>query len=157
LGVGIGEASCAPAANSLIGDLFPREQRARALSLFMLGLPVGLFLCNWLSGRIAHAYGWRTAFYLAAFPGLLLAVVAWGMPEPARGAAESSAKATRRRPGSPWGVVLGIPTMWWIILSGALFNFNSYAVSAFTAAFLVRYHQMSLKEATWITAWVLGA
>src|SRR5579872_6830251 len=38
LGVGAGEAACAPAATSLIGDLFPPAQRARAMSVFMLGL-----------------------------------------------------------------------------------------------------------------------
>src|SRR4051812_3297432 len=50
LGVGIGEASCAPAANSLIGDLYPPGKRARALSIFMLGLPIGLFLSYRVSG-----------------------------------------------------------------------------------------------------------
>src|SRR5205807_5578462 len=30
MGVGVGEASCAPAANSLIGDLVPAERRGRA-------------------------------------------------------------------------------------------------------------------------------
>src|SRR5689334_4778000 len=40
LGVGIGEASCAPAANSLIGDYFPASMRTKATSIFMLGLPV---------------------------------------------------------------------------------------------------------------------
>src|SRR5262249_37629285 len=44
LGVGVGEASCAPAATSLIGDLVPPGRRARALSLFMVGLPMGLAL-----------------------------------------------------------------------------------------------------------------
>src|SRR5262249_14190135 len=39
--VGVGEATCAPASNSLIGDLFPAQARARAMSLFMLGLPLG--------------------------------------------------------------------------------------------------------------------
>ena len=39
LGVGVGEASCAPACQSLIGDLFPPQQRARAMGVFMLGLP----------------------------------------------------------------------------------------------------------------------
>src|SRR5262249_32452938 len=39
LAVGVGEASCAPAATSLIGDLFPSKWRARAMSVFMLGLP----------------------------------------------------------------------------------------------------------------------
>jgi MFS family permease len=157
LGVGIGEASCAPAASSLIGDLFPAGQRARALSIFMLGLPAGLFLCYWLSGRIAHAYGWRSAFYVAALPGALVALLAWRIQEPPRGAAEHSSVAARRRPGSPYAVVLSIPTMWWIMVSGALHNFNMYAVNAFTVAFLARYHRVSLPEATWITAWILGA
>src|SRR5258708_24170050 len=33
LGVGVGEASCAPTASSLIGDLVPAEQRAPSMSL----------------------------------------------------------------------------------------------------------------------------
>ncbi len=35
LGVGAGEAACAPAATSLIGDLVPPAFRARAMSLFI--------------------------------------------------------------------------------------------------------------------------
>ena len=44
LGVGIGESTCSPACQSLIGDLFPPEKRSRALGAFMLGLPFGLVL-----------------------------------------------------------------------------------------------------------------
>ena len=33
MGVGIGEASCAPAGQALIGDLYPAERRARAMGL----------------------------------------------------------------------------------------------------------------------------
>src|SRR5215204_4925547 len=61
LGVGVGEASCAPAATSLIGDLFPARGRAKALSVFMLGLPVGVALSFAVSGTVARSYGWRTA------------------------------------------------------------------------------------------------
>src|SRR6266849_1821676 len=63
LGVGVGEAACAPASNSLIGDLYPAAQRARALSFFMLGLPLGGFLSFFVSGYVAARYGWRMAFY----------------------------------------------------------------------------------------------
>ena len=42
LGVGVGEATCSPASTSLIGDLFPKTQRARAMAVWMLGLPLGL-------------------------------------------------------------------------------------------------------------------
>ena len=38
LGVGVGEASCAPASTSLIGDLYPSEKRGRATSVFMSSL-----------------------------------------------------------------------------------------------------------------------
>jgi predicted MFS family arabinose efflux permease len=156
LGVGVGEASCAPAANSLIGDLYPANQRARALSIFMLGLPVGLFLSFWLSGKIAHAFGWRAAFYFACLPGLLFAVLALRIPEPVRGAVENYRAITHPHGRSPYWAVLSIPTMWWIIISGALFNFNMYALGGFTPAFLSRYHLLNLKESNNISAIVFG-
>ena len=59
IGVGVGEASCAPAGNSLIGDMFPANRRARAMAIFMLGLPIGIFLSNMLGGALAQAYGWQ--------------------------------------------------------------------------------------------------
>src|SRR5262249_20987723 len=36
-GVGIGEAACTPSAHSMIGDSFPWERRATALSVYSLG------------------------------------------------------------------------------------------------------------------------
>src|SRR5512134_2057769 len=88
LGVGVGEAGCAPAANSLIGDLFPPEQRARAIGIFMLGLPLGLGASFLLSGLVAEwTNGWRGALFVAAAPGFLLGLLALKLPEPARGAA----------------------------------------------------------------------
>jgi MFS family permease len=157
LGVGIGEATCAPASNSLIGDLFPSKQRARALSFFMLGLPLGSFLGIFVSGRIAAAYGWRFPFYVAAVPGIILALLALTISEPQRGAAEASPTAGRLPEGSPYWRVLRIPSMRWIILSGAFFNFNMYAIPTFLPAFLSRYHHLHLKEATALAAVVFSA
>lgn len=157
LGVGVGEASCAPAANSLIGDLFPPQKRARAISMFMLGLPIGIFASNLLSGIIAKEYGWRVTFFIACIPGLILAVLALKIREPHRGAAEEHQIIGHQQEGSPYWRVLRIPTIWWIILSGALHNFNAYAVNAFLPAFLGRYHGMDLRQANTIAAVVLGA
>ncbi|MFN0083761.1 MAG: MFS transporter, partial [Blastocatellia bacterium] len=58
---------------------------------------------------------------------------------------------------SPYHRVLSIPTMWWIILSGALHNFNAYAVNAFLPAYLGRYHGLGLQRANTIAAFTLGA
>ena len=69
MGVGVGEASYAPAANSLIGDLFPAHKRARAMGIFMLGLPLGLLLAFFTVGAMVEAFdSWRAPFYIAAVP-----------------------------------------------------------------------------------------
>jgi MFS family permease len=147
LGVGIGEASCAPAATSLIGDLYPPDRRARAMSIFMLGLPVGLALSYLVSSLVAQAWGWRAAFYVAGLPGVLCAIAVLFVPEPARGQAEGSSVGTRRRPGWSFALVLGTPTMWWIILSGALHNFIMYALGAWLAPYLIRFHGATVGKA----------
>jgi len=46
--------------------------------------------------------------------------------------------------------------MLWIIVSGALHNFNMYALGAFVAPFLVRFHKMTFLDAGWVAACVYG-
>jgi len=156
LGVGVGEASCAPAATSLIGDLYPPEKRAKALSVFMLGLPVGIAISYAVSGAVAHTYGWRAAFYVAGLPGVVCVAAVLFMGEPARGATEAHAVGARRRAGSPYRLVLSTPTMWWIIASGALQNFNMYAIGSFLTPFLMRYHGLDIREGGFVTMVVFG-
>jgi predicted MFS family arabinose efflux permease len=141
IGVGIGEAGCAPAATSWLGDLFPPDKRSRVLALFMLGVPVGGALSFFFSGPLAQAYGWRAAMILAAAPALLLVPALLLLPEPKRGASEISPAPLA--PSSMW-TILRIPTLWWIIASGALLNFSLYAISTFLPAFLSRVHGLSL-------------
>jgi len=153
LGVGAGEAACAPAATSLIGDLFPAGRRARAMSVFMLGLPIGIALSYLVSSFIAHAYGWRAAFLVAGIPGLICAVAAMFLVEPERppARAQNSAGASR-----PFRAILSIPTVWWLIASGALHNFNMYALGSFLAPMLMRYHGATLRQAGLIAMVTFG-
>jgi predicted MFS family arabinose efflux permease len=143
VGVGVGEAACAPTATSWLGDLFPPDKRSRVLALFMLGVPVGGALGYFFSGPIAQAYGWRAAMVFAAVPALLLVPALLMLKEPQRGASEAHPAPLVR--ASMWNV-LRIPTLWWIIVSGALLNFNAYAFGTFLPAFLSRVHGVSLAK-----------
>src|SRR5262249_61353178 len=82
-------------------------------------------------------------FYVAAVPGLILAVLSLFIADPARGASEQHAVGASRRPGSALLLVLRIPTMWWIIVSGVLHNFNMYTIGSFIYADMQRYHRVS--------------
>ncbi|PYT18089.1 MAG: hypothetical protein DMG59_05460 [Acidobacteria bacterium] len=144
LGVGVGEAACAPTATSWLGDLVPPSQRSRALALFMLGVPVGGALSYFFSGPVAQAYGWRTAMMLAAAPALILVPALLALREPERGATEAHRE---KASGASMWAVLRIPTLWWIIASGALINFNMYAIGTFMPALLGRIHGLKVGPA----------
>jgi MFS family permease len=150
LGVGVGEAACAPTATSWIGDLYPPEQRARPLALFMLGVPVGGALSFFFSGPIAQRFGWRAAMVMAAAPALLLVPLLLALKEPERGASETSHTASTVSLRQLFTMILEllkVPTFWWIVLSGALVNFNLYAIGTFLPAFFGRIHHMNVARA----------
>lgn len=140
LGFAVGEAAVAPTATSWIGDLFPPSKRAKPLALFMIGVPAGAALTYFFSGPIAQAWGWRTAMVVAAFPGLALIPLLLRLREPQRGAAETAGHVEK---GSLRDV-LRIPTFWWIVASGAMLNFNMYALGSFMPALLSRIHHVTL-------------
>jgi MFS family permease len=154
LGFAVGEAVVAPAATSWIGDLFPAYERSRPLALFMLGVPIGGALSYFFSGPVAQAYGWRAAMVLAAVPALVLIPVLLRLSEPVRGAAELHREPLAK---SSMPAILKIPTMWWIIASGALLNFNMYAIGTFLPAFLSRIHGLTLARSGIATGIVFAA
>jgi MFS family permease len=156
MGVGIGEASYAPAANSLIGDLFPAHKRARAMGIFMLGLPLGLLLAFFTIGAMVKAFdSWRAPFFIAAVPGLLLAVFMFFIREPARGAAENVAMS-QEKIDRPIRRVLSIPTFRWLVLAGLAFNFSTYACNSFMVPMLQRYFLLPLQDAAMATGIIVG-
>ncbi|HMK86533.1 MAG TPA: MFS transporter, partial [Steroidobacteraceae bacterium] len=99
LGVGFGEATVAPASVSLISDYFPRERRARAISLFMSGAFLGAGTTFLFFGPFVHHIQslpssslpflgplepWRMCFVLVGLPGLALALLMLTVREPQR-------------------------------------------------------------------------
>jgi MFS family permease len=152
LGVAVGEATCAPASTSWIGDLFPPHRRSRALAIFMLAVPVGGALSFFCSGPAAQAWGWRTALVIAAAPAALLVPALLMLPEPERGRAEAAAG---RHAGS-LRHVLRLPVFWWIVASGVVLNFALYAFASFLPAFFGRIHHMNVGRAGVVAGIVYG-
>src|SRR3954467_12938986 len=87
IGVGIGESAGTPASQSLVADLFNKNERPRALGIYAIGTYLGVFLGYFLGGYVNQHYGWRMAFFTAGLPGIALAAVLWlTISEPKRGA-----------------------------------------------------------------------
>jgi MFS family permease len=102
IGVGIGEASAAPAAYSLLSDWFPAARRATALAIYSSGIYVGAGLGLGIGGVVVAGWdaayadatapfglrGWQVAFLVVGLPGLLLAAWVATLREPTRGQRE---------------------------------------------------------------------
>jgi MFS transporter, Spinster family, sphingosine-1-phosphate transporter len=154
MGVGVGEASCTPAATSMIGDLFPENKRAKAYGVFMLGLPIGTFVALALAGYIAEQYGWRMAFLAAAAPGIVVVLMLFGCKEPVRGRHDPVDAGPTVR---PLKAVLSSVLFWSIGLVGFAMSMAAYAMTTYLPAFFSRTHGLSVSQAGVSAAIVLGA
>lgn len=82
--VGVGEASYATLAPTIIDDITPPAKKGKALSIFYVAMPLGSAIGYVLGGFIEHHWGWRTVFYVCGGPGALLALTCLLIEEPAR-------------------------------------------------------------------------
>lgn len=82
--VGVGEASYATIAPTLIDDLAPPEKKGSWLAIFYAAIPIGGALGYVTGGVVEKSYGWRAAFFVAGGPGIILAFICLLIAEPAR-------------------------------------------------------------------------
>ncbi len=88
--VGVGEATFSIFAPAMLADFYREEDRNRVLSIFYVTIPVGGALGYLLGGVLGERYGWRMPFYIAAAPGVLIALLFWiFVREPQRGSADT--------------------------------------------------------------------
>ena len=141
--VGIGEASYAPAATSLIADNFPVEKRARASSIFHLGMFLGGTLGMILAGVIGTHLGWRACFFIVAIPGLILAFSAYKIKE----VKHEHHNAADVNFISVSGLFKS-PAYRLTLFSGIMLTFTSSAIISWMTQFFIRFHNYSVDQAS---------
>ncbi len=149
IGVGVGEAGASPPAHSLIADYYPPSERASALSIYALGIPIGSLLGLLAGGWVAEFYGWRTAFLVVGLPGVILAVLfKLTIKEPIRGMSDAGGAGDQSQPPlvSTIKTLLTNKTILHIAMGGALTSFVGYGLGQWLPAFFIRLHGMGLAE-----------
>jgi len=137
----VGEASLGPAALSLLSDYFPPRMRGTVQSVYSSGITIGGGLAFFLGGWIGQSFGWRTAFYVLGFPGLLLAVLVYFLREEPRGRSENIAAAPAPR---EWKLLFRSPAFRYLCIGYALVGLASNSMGVWLATFFVRVHGFSL-------------
>lgn len=153
IAVGVGEASYATLAPTIIDDITEPETKNRWLAVFYMAIPVGSALGFVLGGLIGTYWGWRAAFFVAGLPGIALAGLVLLMREPVR---------KTQRPSAHGAPLEGVRELWSIPLyRGAVLGYIAYtfALGAFAVwapSYLNRVLGMELARANGILGPVLA-
>ncbi|KIU42974.1 MULTISPECIES: MFS transporter [Bradyrhizobium] len=145
IGVGIGESAGTPASQSMIADLFDKNERPRALGIYAIGTYLGVFLGYFIGGYVNQHYGWRMAFFTAGLPGIALAAVLWlTISEPKRGAMAETFKAEPIGPTLRF--LISQPSFVIVLIGFCLTTYTNYATAVWIPPFLARIHHLTSAE-----------
>lgn len=141
IGVGIGEAGGSPPAHSVISDLYPKEQRASALGIYSLGIPIGIAFSYILAGALVETLGWRGTLICLGITGVLLSLtLVFIIREPERGRLDKTKPISKPVSIKQSIVTLSKIPSWWCMCMGiAWVSFGGYAVSAWGIDYIVRF------------------
>ena len=147
MGVGVGEAGGVAPAYSLIADIFPARQRARALALFSCGIPIGAAAGVLFGGYIAKTVDWRFAFISIGVAGMMLApLFKLAVKDPPRRQADGNGAAPTL--GQVFGIVAAKPSFWLLSMGAGFASLVGYGLIFWLPSFLFRSVGMDLFTAS---------
>lgn len=152
--VGLGEAAIAPAALSLIADLFAPARRGRAMAVYFIGASIGSGLSSVIPGMILRhdiaislphfgpLEAWRTCFVLCGLGGPVVSLLLLTAQEPVRHAAarEDSAHMAAKLADLWARRALVVP----LYLGFCLFYVALLGITMWTAPFLTRHYGLPI-------------
>jgi MFS family permease len=154
LGVGVGEAGGVAPSYAVIGDHFPSERRAFALSVYSLGIPLGSAAGVLAGGYVAARVDWRAAFFVVGLAGILIAplfkLVVRDRP---KAAAVPPLAGEQGGLGATVALLARKPGFWLLSLGAASSSMLGYGLAFWLPSLLQRSFGLDLVE----TSWFIGA
>jgi len=144
IGVGVGEAGGSPPSHSILSDYYPAKERGRAMSIYSMGVYLGVLVGFGVGGWINQYYGWRVAFFAVGLPGLVIAaLVHYTIREPLRGIADGNTDLKQISFKQTLNTLWQLHSFRYFSVAAGLTAFCSYGIGNFLPSFLVRTHEFS--------------
>ena len=156
VGIGAMDAGGQPCSVSMIADLYPPRRLASAVAVFYVGVPLGMAAGFMAGGMLAAHYGWRTALFVAAAPGVVLAALVLLVREPVRGAAAAEPAAPAPALAETLRFMRGQRSLMHLVGASVLVTATSSAMMSWIGSLLIRSHGLSLEQVGLMTAVCMG-
>mgnify|MGYP000854464978 FL=1 len=159
VGIGAADAGGQPCSVSIISDLYPTQRRASAVAIFFVGVPLGMASGFIVGAIVAGQLGWRTAFYVAAAPGVLLTILLLLLvKEPKRGASDGLQESKDNAPplSETFAFMRSQKSLVYLMAASVLVTASSSAMMSWIGSLLVRVHGLSLENVGLLTGLCMG-
>ena len=151
LGVGVGEAGGVAPSYALIADYFPPGERARALAVYSLGIPLGAALGVLFGAWIAVRVDWRMAFVVVGLAGVVIApLFRLVVREPARPAVDARVPMAQ-----VFRILAAKRSFWLLALGAASSSMLGYGFAFWFPQLLQRSFGLDLTHTSWFYGGVL--
>jgi predicted MFS family arabinose efflux permease len=158
MGVAVGESGCSAPSQSLISDICPPAERGRGMSVYAVGMNLGILFGMLLGGWVSQYWGWHVALIVAGGPGVIIAlVIFFTMREPPRGRFEP-----RQFQSTPRGFVpvlrifAGRPACRHSVIAAILVNIAAAPFFNWTPSYLSRSFGLSSAQIGTVLALSFG-
>jgi MFS family permease len=147
-GLGVGEASFAPTATSLLTSWFKRSQWGRVLGFFNSAASLGIFVGSVFSGYMAVTYGWRAAVIAMGVPGIILGLLALLIPDVKKQQAQAgTAKEVKLTVRSAAAVIGKNKSILFLVLFYGIYNMATIAIIVWMPMYFTRVMEMTVPKA----------
>ena len=143
-GVGVGEAGGLPTTQALISGYSPTRWRVTSLAVPIFASGIGQALAAALGGMIADRLGWRSAFWIAGVPGILLSLLVIGtIKEPQDGLVSVERHDAGRQLREDLKALFGKKSLVVLCIGLSIASIGVYGGNAWAPAFLMRTFKLS--------------
>lgn len=170
--LGVTEGPHFPAMSRSIGDWLPAEERATALSLGLVAIPISAVVGAPLCSYLVADFGWRTMFFAISAIGIVWAFVWYFLftdrPEQCRFVSPEEKKlitASNLQPSNQktertdWRFILTHPTLVANNVGYFAFGYMLFFATLWLPGYFLTQHGLNLKSVGWYLTipWLIGA
>ena len=173
IAMGLGEAAMFPSAYNLYGRWVPPEERSRAVSLLIGGIPLGTLFALMTTGWIVQQFGWPAVFYIFGVAGIAWCVL-WYLlahrdpatdprcPPAEREMLAGHAPPPQDSPSVPWRTFFTTPAIWALLVNHFCSNWVLYMLLAWLPSYFKQAQGLNIMQAgiysaaPWLTMFIVG-
>ncbi|WP_423798121.1 MFS transporter [Neobacillus sp. SAB-20_R2A] len=148
---GIGEGGFQPSASKIISLTFPKEERARAMSVMLSSSGIMTLIIPIASAALLTTIGWRTTFVIMGISGVIITVLYWyfiKLPKSNLGDHATQTVASNQK--GIFRSLFKMPMIWSLVIAYFCIYAVNWGLATWIPTYLVKTRGLDLISLGWV-------